>query len=67
VVELLLFLPLLGMQSINQAVKSNTEKTKKKDVYYRGLSNQNIDWRRLLCLISKTYLFLKPGSIGDKY
>jgi len=67
VIELLLFLPLLGMQSINQAVKSNTGQTKKKDVYYRGMSNQNIDWRKLLWLISKRYLSLKPEITGDKY
>jgi hypothetical protein len=66
VIELLIFLPMLGMRSINQAVKSNIEQTKKKDVYYRGLANQNIDWRQLLWSISKQYLSLSPDATGDK-
>lgn len=66
VIELLLFLPMLGMQSINHAVKSKTTPTKKKDVYYRGLANQKIDWRQLLWLISKRSLSLTPDTTGDK-
>lgn len=67
IINLLLFLPMLGLRSVNQAVNSTLEQTNKKDVYYRGLANQNINWRSLLLLISKRYLLLKPSTSGEKY
>ena len=68
ILKLLLFLPLLGLRNVNQAVNSSTGLLGEKDVYYRGLSNTNINWRNFLWLITKQYFSIKPTSkAGERY
>jgi hypothetical protein len=63
VLKLLLFLPMLNVRSIHDALSSETEK---KDVYYRGLANQKINWRSLLLSTSKRYIDLDEDSSTNK-
>ncbi len=54
----LLVLPILGFQTIHCFVKNSDRNVfiYGKDAYYRILSNQNIDWRRLLFSFISQYL-----------
>ncbi|MEA3317614.1 MAG: transposase [Bacteroidota bacterium] len=60
VINLLLILPFTISKTINSLYTSKfTPSTKgKKDVYYRALSNQKINWRNILLLFVKRYLSL---------
>jgi len=61
IIKLLLILPFSGVNSIHSLYNSkfapNTQG--QKDVYYRLLSNQKINWRSLLFLFVKRYLELE--------
>ncbi len=59
ILKLLLFLPMLGLGNVNQVMNSSTDLLGEKDVYYRGLSNPNINWRNFLWLITKQYFSIK--------
>jgi len=60
VMKLLLILPFTNTTNIGSVFssKSAPETTGQKDVYYRTLANQNINWRNILLLFVKRYLYL---------
>jgi len=60
VMKLLLILPFTNTNNICSLFSSKiSDETKgQKDVYYRALANQNIDWRNILLLFVKRYLYL---------
>lgn len=60
VMKLLLILPFTNTNNIGSVFssKSAPETSGQKDVYYRTLANQHIDWRNLLLLFVKRYLYL---------
>lgn len=68
VINLLLILPFTTNKTINSLYTSKlTPIVKgKKDVYYRALSNQKIDWRNILLLFVKRYISLSQGFNTDQ-
>lgn len=56
--KLILTFPFMSISNIGAAFDSKgcVETIAQKDTYYRALSNQKMDWRRLLMLIVKRYL-----------
>ncbi len=56
--RVLIFMPMLNSKSVHDVVSSSKDDLAKKDTYYRALSNQKINWRVLLYLVSKQYLNL---------
>ena len=58
IMKILLLLPFMDIKNVGSLFNSSVAcKTKgQKDVYYRGLSNQRINWRNLLLLFVKRYL-----------
>ena len=60
VMKLLLVLPFTNTKNINSLFNSRfaPETSGQKDVYYRALANQKINWRNLLLLFVKRYLHL---------
>ena len=58
VMKLLLVLPFTNTKNINSLYNNKTAPVTagEKDVYYRALSNQKINWRNLLLLFVKRYL-----------
>ncbi len=58
VMKLLLVLPFTSTKNINSLYNTKTAPTTagEKDVYYRALANQKINWRNLLLLFVKRYL-----------
>ncbi len=60
IMKLLLILPFTSVNNINSLFnnKSAPEISGQKDVYYRALSNQKINWRNLLLLFVKRYLHI---------
>lgn len=60
IIKLLLILPFSNTQSINSLYgdKMAPEVKGKKDIYYRLLGNQKINWRNILLLFVKRYLRL---------
>jgi hypothetical protein len=58
VMKLLLVLPFTNTKNINSLYNNKTAPATagEKDVYYRALSNQKINWRNLLLLFVKRYL-----------
>lgn len=63
IISLLLILPFTLSKTVNSLYTGKlTPVVKgKKDVYYRGLSNQKINWRNLLLLFVKRYISLSQG------
>ena len=61
IIKLLLILPFSGINSIHSLYNSKfaPDIQGQKDVYYRLLSNQKINWRSLLFLFVKRYLELE--------
>ena len=58
IMQVLLFLPLLGIKTINKIYTSHYTKQlseMKKDVYYRFLNNPQTDWRRILLHTAKVF------------
>lgn len=53
-------LPFMNMESVGSVFNSHSavETKARKDTYYRALANQKLDWRNLLLLFVKRYLFL---------
>ena len=72
VLKLLLILPFTMNTSINSLYNSklSPETKGQKDVYYRALSNQKLNWRNILLLFVKRYLSLdkrfSAPSANDK-
>ena len=58
VMKLLLVLPFTNTKNISSMFNNKTapDTTGEKDVYYRALANQKINWRNLLLLFVKRYL-----------
>jgi hypothetical protein len=67
--ETLFVLRFLDLKNIQQLMHSgySIETSTKKDVYYDFLKNENIDWRRILCLFTKQFFKTvdKKGSPND--
>jgi len=63
IINLLLILPFTLSKTVNSLYTGKlTPVVKgKKDVYYRALSNQKINWRNLLLLFIKRYISLSQG------
>jgi len=68
IINLLLILPFTMSKTIHSLYTSKfTPPTKgKKDVYYRALSNQKINWRNILLLFVKRYISLSQGFKSDE-
>lgn len=61
ILKILVALPFTGYSSIHSLSSACTSKTSgEKDVYYRFLSNQKINWRTLLFVFVKRYLQFEP-------
>lgn len=60
IIKLLMIMPFGNIQSVNSLYNSKfaPDTQGKKDVYYRLLSNQRINWRNILLLFVKQYLKL---------
>jgi hypothetical protein len=58
IMKILLVLPFMDIKNVSSIFNSSVVPKSKgqKDVYYRGLSNQRINWRNLLLLFVKRYL-----------
>ena len=68
IINLLLILPFTTNKTINSLYSNKLAPAVKgkKDVYYRALSNQKIDWRNILLLFVKRYISLSQGFNTDK-
>ena len=68
IINLLLILPFTISKTVNSIYSGKlTPVVKgKKDMYYRGLSNQKINWRNILLLFVKRYISLSQGFKSDK-
>ncbi len=68
VVSLLLILPFTISKTINSLYTSKLIPVVKgkKDLYYRALSNQKINWRNILLLFVKRYISLSQGFKTDE-
>jgi hypothetical protein len=68
IIHLLLILPFTMNKTIYSLYTSKfTPVTKgKKDVYYRALSNQKINWRNILLLFVKRYISISQGFTSGK-
>ena len=68
-VSILVILPFLGLASVNSLVKSGLKKIDikaKKDVYYDVKNNEFINWRKLLFLHVKRFIYLINKSVHLK-
>ena len=61
VINLLLILPMLAIANVNSLYNNKMAPKIKgqKDVYYRALANQKLNWRNILLLFVKRYLSLE--------
>ena len=68
IMKILLVLPFMDIKNVGSLFNSSVvAKTQgQKDVYYRGLSNQRINWRNLLLLFVKRYLQIDKGFTAPK-
>jgi len=68
VFNLLLILPFTMATSINSIYHDKLSPTAKgkKDVYYRAMTNQKLNWRSILFLFVKHYLSLEPNFSKPK-
>ena len=66
--KLILLFPFMGVSNIGAAFdsRSKVETIAQKDTYYRALSNQKMDWRKLLFLIVKRYLSMDEKFTSSK-
>lgn len=68
--NILIILPFYGIATINELMKCNLKKLDfagKKDVFYEVKNNEFIDWRKLLLLHAKRFMYLIKNNIqSDK-
>ena len=66
--RLILLFPFMGISNIGSAFdsRSKVETIAQKDTYYRALSNQKMNWRKLLLLIAKRYLSMDKNFTSSK-
>lgn len=66
--KLIISLPFMGVSNVGSAFdsRSKVETIAQKDTYYRALSNQKMDWKKLLLLIIKRYLSMDKQFTSTK-
>lgn len=68
IIKILLVLPFMDIKNVGSFFNSPVVSKSKgqKDVYYRGLANQKINWRNLLLLFVKRYLQIDQKFTAPK-
>jgi hypothetical protein len=68
IMKILIVLPFMDIKNVSSIFNSSAALKSKgqKDVYYRGLSNQRINWRNLLLLFVKRYLQIDQRFTAPK-